>query len=87
MECPKEYWLATKEYESPKKLPKHLLKEVIDIMPHIRNETIKDHETKKKLIELYNTIYDFNYKVTTNCSSCLNTVYKGIKKIYDENKK
>ena len=47
----------------------------------------KDHETKKKLIELYNTIYDFNYKVTTNCRSCLSTVHNGIKKIYDEYKK
>ncbi|QDP68044.1 MAG: hypothetical protein GOVbin3264_25 [Prokaryotic dsDNA virus sp.] len=87
MQCPKEYWLATKEHESPKELPKHLIKEVLNIYPDIKNRTIKDHETKKKLIELYNTIYDFNYKVTTNCRSCLSTVHNGIKKIYDEYKK
>ena len=80
-------WIATQEYETPKQLPKHLIKEVIEIMPDLNNGTIKDHETKKKLIELYNTIYDFNYKVTTNCASCLSTVYNGIKKVYDENKK
>tara|TARA_R100001443_G_C3305739_1_gene166453 strand:+ start:284 stop:691 length:408 start_codon:yes stop_codon:yes gene_type:complete len=89
MECaddPKK-WIATQEYETPKQLPKHLIKEVIEIMPDLKNGKIKDHETKKKLIELYNTIYDFNYKVTTNCASCLSTVYNGIKKVYDENKK
>ena len=87
MQCPEQYWLAVEKHEQPKKLPQHLIKEVIEIMPDLNNGKIKDHETKKKLIELYNTIYDFNYKVTTNCASCLNTVYNGIKKIYDENKK
>ena len=87
MECPEQYWLATEKHETPKKLPAHLLKEVNEIMPNINNNKIKDHETKKKLIELYNTIYNFNYKVTTNCASCLSTVYNGIKKIYEDNKK
>lgn len=85
MECPKEYWLKTKEIEVPKEIPKHLIKEVLEIYPNIKNGTAKDHETKKKLIELYNTIYDTNHKVTTNCGSCLNSIYKSIISIYEKN--
>ena len=87
MKCPDDKWLATKEHKAPKELPQHLIKEVIKIIPDIRNGVIKDHKTKAKLIELYNTIYDFNYKTTTNCASCLSTVYNGIKTIYEQYKK
>ena len=84
MECPKEYWLKTKEHEAPKEIPKHLIKEVKQIYKDIKGGKIKDHETKKKMIELYNTIYDATYKVTTNCRSCLSSVRNGIINIYEK---
>ena len=55
-------------------------------MPDLQKGQAKDHETKAKLIELHNTIYDTTYKLTSNCASCLSTVYNGIKTIYEQYK-
>lgn len=79
-ECPIGLWVATKEIETPKELPKHLQEEVEEIWEQIKDGKAKDFETKSKLIELYNTIYGTTYKATTNCSSCLASVFKGIQK-------
>ena len=85
-ECPIGLWKSTKEIEQPKEVPKHLIKEVLKIMPDIKKGQAKDHETKARFIELYNTIYGTNYKTTSNCSSCLNSVWNGITAIYNINK-
>ena len=85
-ECPIGLWRKTEEVEQPKEIPAHLIKEVIKIMPDIEKGKAKDHETKARLIELYNTIYGTSYKTTSNCSSCLNSVWKGITSIYNKNK-
>ena len=85
-ECPIGLWQSTKEIEQPKEVPKHLVKEVLKIMPDIKKGKAKDHETKARAIELYNTIYGTNYKTTSNCSSCLNSVWNGITSIYNKNK-
>ena len=61
--------------------------QALEIYKDIENGKAKDYETKKKLIELYNTIYDANYKVTTNCGSCLGTIRKAIINIYEKHKK
>lgn len=79
-ECPIGKWESTKEIEVPKTLPKHLKKEIKEVWSKIDKGVAKDHETKAQLIELYNTIYGTNYSSKTNCSSCLNSVYKGIKR-------
>lgn len=84
MECPKGYWLATEIVDKSVDIPEHLLQEVRDIAPHIQNGKAKDIETKTKLIELYNVIYNGNYSTSSNCGSCLHTVYKGIKIIIDD---
>ena len=76
MECPKQYWLATKEYEAPKEIPTHLKNEIKEVYKLIDKGKIKDIESKQRLIELYNTIHNTNYNTSTNCSSCLNTIYK-----------
>lgn len=76
MECPKQYWLATKEYEAPKEIPTHLKNEIKEVYKLIDNGKIKDIESKQRLIELYNTIHNTNYNTSTNCSSCLNTIFK-----------
>ena len=85
-ECPIGLWKSTKEIEQSKEVPKHLIKEVLEIMPDIKKGQAKDLETKARAIELYNTIYGTNYKTTSNCSSCLNSVWKGITAIYNKNK-
>ena len=85
-ECPIGLWQKTEEIEQPKEIPSHLIKEVIKIMPDIKKGQAKDHETKARFIELYNTIYGTNYKTTSNCSSCLNSVWNGITAIYNKNK-
>jgi len=85
-ECPIGIWQKTEEIEQPKEIPAHLIKEVIKIMPDIKKGQAKDHETKARFIELYNTIYGTNYKTTSNCSSCLNSVWNGITAIYNKNK-
>tara|TARA_R100001244_G_C5150600_1_gene129585 strand:+ start:385 stop:783 length:399 start_codon:yes stop_codon:yes gene_type:complete len=85
MSCPLEKWLATSKLEKVDDIPNHLKKEVKDLWERIKDGQAKNHEDKKKMIELYNTIYSSNYKATTNCGSCLNTIFKGIKRIANEN--
>ena len=46
----------------------------------------KDQAAKKRMIETYNTIYNTNYGVRTNCGSCISTCFDGIKKLYNEYK-
>lgn len=69
-------WLATKEYEAPKEIPTHLKNEIKEVYKLIDKGKIKDIQSKQRLIELYNTIHNTNYNTSTNCSSCLNTIYK-----------
>ena len=85
-ECAIGLWGKTKEIEQLKEIPSHLIKEVLEIMPDIKKGQAKDHETKARFIELYNTIYGMTYKTTTNCSSCLQSVWNGITAIYEKNK-
>jgi len=80
-ECPIGLWKKTKEIETPKELPKHLDKEVKEIWKDIKDGKAKDHETKARMIDIYNTIFGTTYKTTTNCNSCLSSVFKGIQKL------
>ena len=45
-ECPIGLWESTKEIEQPKEVPKHLVKEVLKIMPDIKKD--KQKTTKRK---------------------------------------
>ena len=60
-----------------------ILKEVKKIWKNIEGKKAKNHQVKKSLIEMYNTIYGAGFSTSTNCSSCLSTVYKGIENIYN----
>ena len=86
MACPEKYWLKTTKIEIPDKLPKEIVEEVLYLWKDLKTGRAKDHEAKKKMIELYNTITNSNYNTGTNCGSCLSSVYDGIKKIYYDNK-
>lgn len=46
-----------------------------------KSGTAPSIEVKHSVIRLYNEIYKTRYKTTTNCGSCLKTVFNGIKAI------
>ena len=87
MSCPINKWNKTTEVEIPKELPKEIIEEVLAIYPDVKTGRAKNHQVKKKMIELYNTIYNTNYKTGTSCSSCLSDCLNGIRGIYNKYKK
>jgi len=85
MSCPESYWLKTTEIDVPDDIPIELIGEIIDLWENLKTGKAKTIEDKKKMIEIYNLIYNTSYNPGTNCGSCINTAYEGIKKIYKEN--
>lgn len=84
MECPQKYWSKTTEVERPDHIPEELIEECLLIWEDVRTGVAKNITVKKKMIELYNTIHGTNYKPTSNCGTCLNNCYHGIRKIVEE---
>ena len=84
MECPKTKWLKTTEVEEPKEIPQDIIEEVLDLFPKIKTGRAKTQDDKRKLITLYNTIYNTNYNTNTSCGSCLHSILRGIKTIYEK---
>ena len=74
----------TEEREYDENSPMHLKQEILCVWQKIKNGQAPDVETKKRFVELYNTIYKTKYKPTTNCGSCLHTMWKGIKSLYEK---
>ena len=84
MECPQKYWLKTTEMEAPDDLPQEIIDEILDVWKDLKTGRAKNVAAKKKMIELYNTIYNSNYGTGTNCGSCISTCFDGIKKLYNK---
>ena len=84
MECPEKMWQKTTTIETPEDLPQELIDEVLDIWQYVKTGRAKNIESKKRMIELYNTIHNTNYSTTTNCGSCISTCFDGIKKLYQK---
>ena len=84
MECPQKYWSKTTEVERPDDIPKELIEECLLIWEDVKTGVAKNVTIKKKMVELYNTIYGTNYKPTSNCGTCLNNCYQGIKQIVNK---
>lgn len=84
MECPQKYWSKTTEVERPDDIPKELIEECLLIWEDVKTGVAKNVTVKKKMVELYNTIYGTNYKPTSNCGTCLNNCYQGIKQIVNK---
>ncbi len=59
-------------------ITKEQLKRLKELMPHIETGIAKDISYKTKMIDLYNEIYKTKYRNTTNCSSCLNSVWTSL---------
>lgn len=84
MECPQKYWSKTSEVEQPDDIPEELVKECFLIWDDIKTGVAKNKTIKKKMVELYNTIYGTNYKPTSNCGTCLNNCFQGIRQIIEK---
>jgi hypothetical protein len=84
MECPEKMWQKTTTIETPEDLPQELIDEVLDVWQYVKTGRAKNIESKKRMIELYNTIHNTNYSTTTNCGSCISTCFDGIKKLYQK---
>ena len=82
MECSQKKWQKTTEIEAPDDLPQEIINEVLLIWEDIKTGKAKNVAAKKRMIEIYNTIFGSNYSVKTNCGSCLQTCYQGLKKLY-----
>ena len=87
MECPQKYWSKTTEVERPDDIPKELIEECLLIWDDVKTGVAKNVTVKKKMVELYNTIYGTRYKPTSNCGTCLNNCYQGIKQIVNKYEK
>ena len=83
LSCPEKYWYKTANIEKPDKLPYEIIKEINKLYPDIKTGRAKNIDVKKKMIELYNTIFNTNYDHGTNCSSCLSSIFNGIKDLYN----
>ena len=86
MECPQKYWSKTTEVERPDDIPQELIEECLLIWEDVKTGVAKNVTVKKKMVELYNTIHGTNYKPTSNCGSCLNSCYHGIRQIVEKYK-
>ena len=84
MECPQKYWSKTTEVERPDDIPQELIEECLLIWDDIKTGVAKNVTVKKKMVELYNTIYGTRYKPTSNCGTCLNNCFQRIKQIKEK---
>jgi hypothetical protein len=83
--CPQKFWDKTSEViKAPDDLPQEMIDEILDLWKDLKSGRAKNHEAKKKMITLYNAIYNTNYGVGTSCGSCLSTCFDGIKKLYNK---
>ena len=82
--CPKGYWQKTSEVEVRTDIPEEIIAEIIVLWKDLKTGRAKDQTAKKKMIEIYNTLYNTNYSTATNCGSCIAACFDGIKKIYNE---
>ena len=84
--CPEEKWLAISKIEASQDIPEELIQEVFDLWPYIKTGRATNKDTKRQLVELYNTIYGGHYNLDTSCGSCLNSCFIAIESLYNENK-
>jgi hypothetical protein len=82
--CPKGFWQKTTEVEVMTDIPEEIIAEVLDLWKDLKTGRAKNQTAKKKMIEIYNVLYNTNYSVGTNCGSCISTCFDGIKKIYKQ---
>ena len=77
-------WQKTSEIETPDDLPQEIIDDIIDVWQDIKSGRAKNTEAKAKMIDIYNAIHNTSFNTHTNCGSCLQTCYDGIKKLYNK---
>jgi len=77
-------WQKTTEVETPDDLPQEIIDEILDMWQDLKTGKAKNIEAKKRMIETYNIIFNTSYSPNTNCGSCLQTCFDGIKKLYEK---
>jgi len=82
MACSQKKWDKTTEIETPDDLPQEMIDVILELWQDLKTGRARNIAAKKRMIETYNTIYMTNYSTGTNCGSCLNTCFDGIKKLY-----
>jgi mRNA-degrading endonuclease HigB of HigAB toxin-antitoxin module len=65
-------------------ITKEHIERAINVWQYCKTGRASTKQAKTELITLYNEIHKTNYKTTSNCSSCLNTCYQGIKRIVEK---
>jgi len=83
MRCPDNKWLATTKLEAPDVIPAELEERCLVVWEDIKTGVAKNNKVKKEMIELYNAIYNANYQSNSNCASCLQACYNGIKRVVE----
>ena len=84
--CPEEKWSAISKIEASEEIPEGLIQEVMDLWPYIKTGRATNVDTKRTLVQLYNTIHNGHHNLDTSCGGCLNSCFTAIEKIYNENK-
>jgi len=82
MECSQKKWEKTTKIETPDDLPPEFIEEIKELWQDLKTGRAKNQTAKRRMIETYNTIYNAKYSTTTNCGSCLEACYMGIKRLY-----
>jgi|TARA_R100000482_G_scaffold51261_1_gene18243 hypothetical protein len=57
---------------------------ILEVWEKCKSGKCETHEDKAELITIYNEIHNTKYKTTTNCGSCLRSVFVGIKHIVEK---
>lgn len=65
-------------------MDKELEKEVLDIWQGIKTGQAKNHHYKFRMVNLYNKENRTRYKTTTNCGSCLQSMYTWMKEMVEK---
>ena len=86
MECSQKKWEKTTKIETPDDLPPEFIEEIKELWQDLKTGRAKNQTAKRRMIETYNTIYNTKYSTTTNCGSCLEACFMGIKRLYKKSK-
>lgn len=86
MSCSQGKWIKTTKIETPDDLPQEYIDEILLIWEDIKTGKAKNQTSKKRMIEIFNSIHNTNFSTKTNCGSCLQSIFGEIKMLYKKYK-
>jgi|TARA_R110002110_G_scaffold67206_1_gene183568 hypothetical protein len=84
LKCPENKWDRVVAIKPPDDLSEEQITEIIAVWENIKTGRAKNVEAKRNMIEIYNIIYGTNFDRNTNCGSCLQSCFEGIKNLYNK---